>query len=469
MDVRQRVWCASRNLNTHATRKPDDLSPLLFGSGPSPRDSVWFYGLQSRLNAARYKNYKAHWTTSGWGGSSVQLCGKKQVVVHDPPLLFDLAKDAGETQPIDPASNVRAGECHLRTVSKQTHTRAHHQEYRQALAQIQSVVAAHDCYNTSSSCAVPSQLSANNKNAMVLLLLLCCPPLLSATVAYTHVAPPSPGRLCHSIPGRHTMNRHPQRCHQVSLLQMHTTAASCVQSSTWRPVSAPCPSFPTRMSCLQPSTIYSLTRSCDKHSGVVCCCGYINIVLYSKSAAGICCVAVSSLAVLSTTRLVARGLLMDAATLAAGVRGSCRKIGDPDCIAAVAGDTAGTATSCSCVGAAEPVDAVICTFSNVNALGRWRGLVPAPEVGDRGDVDDSRLVALELRPPGDEVGDLEATRRCWGTTVWPRRNLRQHRNRRRKRCRLQPHSLASPSPTQSTPHSSATACKLACEAQDTTC
>ena len=65
-----------------------DISPALLGTGPSPRDTMFFYrGVQ--LYAVRHGQYKAHFTTkSAYGGSQPEQ--------HDPPLLYHLGHDPGE-------------------------------------------------------------------------------------------------------------------------------------------------------------------------------------------------------------------------------------------------------------------------------------------------------------------------------------------------------------------------------------
>jgi len=65
-----------------------DISPALLGTGPSPRDEMFFYrGVQ--LYAVRKGPFKAHFITrSAYGG------GKPEK--HDPPLLFNLEHDPSE-------------------------------------------------------------------------------------------------------------------------------------------------------------------------------------------------------------------------------------------------------------------------------------------------------------------------------------------------------------------------------------
>ena len=65
-----------------------DLSPALLGTGPSPRQAMFFYR-DTKLYAVRQGAYKAHFVTrSGYGPD--------KPVEHDPPLLFHLGEDPGE-------------------------------------------------------------------------------------------------------------------------------------------------------------------------------------------------------------------------------------------------------------------------------------------------------------------------------------------------------------------------------------
>ena len=92
-----------------------DLSPVLRGSGSSPRDKLFYYW-DSELRAIRKGKYKAHFITSGAYDDG------ESRMVHNPPLLFDLAEDPGErfnvaaAHPDVVADLVRESEVHRRTV-----------------------------------------------------------------------------------------------------------------------------------------------------------------------------------------------------------------------------------------------------------------------------------------------------------------------------------------------------------------
>jgi uncharacterized sulfatase len=92
-----------------------DLGAVLRGSGPSPRDKLFYYW-DSELRAIREGNYKAHFITSGAYGEG------EPRTVHTPPLLFDLAQDPGErfnvaaAHPEIVADLIQEAEAHRRTV-----------------------------------------------------------------------------------------------------------------------------------------------------------------------------------------------------------------------------------------------------------------------------------------------------------------------------------------------------------------
>jgi arylsulfatase A len=65
-----------------------DLSPALFGTGPSPRKTMFYYR-GTKLYAVRKGPYKAHFfTRSGYRGD--------KEVHHDPPVLYNLEHDPSE-------------------------------------------------------------------------------------------------------------------------------------------------------------------------------------------------------------------------------------------------------------------------------------------------------------------------------------------------------------------------------------
>ena len=70
-----------------------DLSPALFGTGPSPRDRMFFYQGE-QLFAARHGHYKAHFQTK------TSYTGQTDAEKHDPPLLFHLGHDPAEKHDI---------------------------------------------------------------------------------------------------------------------------------------------------------------------------------------------------------------------------------------------------------------------------------------------------------------------------------------------------------------------------------
>lgn len=66
-----------------------DITPLLTGKGPSPRDTMFFYR-GTKLFAVRHGPWKAHFFTQAAYGS------KDGPAEHDPPLLYHLGRDPGE-------------------------------------------------------------------------------------------------------------------------------------------------------------------------------------------------------------------------------------------------------------------------------------------------------------------------------------------------------------------------------------
>ena len=66
-----------------------DLGPRLFENNPSSRNHIFYYR-GNELYAVRFGEYKAHYITQGEYG----LYGGKKI--HNPPLLYNLNKDASE-------------------------------------------------------------------------------------------------------------------------------------------------------------------------------------------------------------------------------------------------------------------------------------------------------------------------------------------------------------------------------------
>jgi arylsulfatase A-like enzyme len=96
-----------------------DLRAPLTGSGPSPRQLLFYYS-DSELRAVRKGPYKAHFITSGAYGE-----GEKRTE-HNPPLLFNLAEDPGErhniagSRPEVVADLVKEAAAHRKTVTPAT-------------------------------------------------------------------------------------------------------------------------------------------------------------------------------------------------------------------------------------------------------------------------------------------------------------------------------------------------------------
>ncbi len=65
-----------------------DISPVMFGTGPSPRDIVYFYR-GTQVFAIRKGSYKAHFRTR-------PEYGDPATTTHDPPLLYNLNIDPSE-------------------------------------------------------------------------------------------------------------------------------------------------------------------------------------------------------------------------------------------------------------------------------------------------------------------------------------------------------------------------------------
>ena len=65
-----------------------DLSPVLFGTGPGPRNTMFYYR-GAKIYAVRKGQYKAHFFTKS-------AYGEDKEESHDPPLLYHLGNDPSE-------------------------------------------------------------------------------------------------------------------------------------------------------------------------------------------------------------------------------------------------------------------------------------------------------------------------------------------------------------------------------------
>jgi arylsulfatase A-like enzyme len=84
------TFCGLANIELPGDRIYDgyDLSPVLTGSGESPRDEVFYYR-GTEIYALRKDAFKAHFITQGEYGGPAKT-------VHDPPLLYNLEVDPSE-------------------------------------------------------------------------------------------------------------------------------------------------------------------------------------------------------------------------------------------------------------------------------------------------------------------------------------------------------------------------------------
>uniref|UniRef100_A0A8C0NRB2 Arylsulfatase A n=4 Tax=Canis lupus TaxID=9612 RepID=A0A8C0NRB2_CANLF len=135
-----------------------DLSPLLLGTGRSPRQSLFFYSAYPDevhgVFAVRSGKYKAHFFTQGSPHSDTTpdpAChASSPLTAHEPPLLFDLSEDPGENY------NLLGGMAEVAP------------EALQALKQLQLLKAQFDATVTFS----PSQMARGEDPA----LQICCQP-----------------------------------------------------------------------------------------------------------------------------------------------------------------------------------------------------------------------------------------------------------------------------------------------------
>jgi len=98
------TFCSLANVELPNDRIYDgyDLSPILTGTGESPRDVVYYYR-GTEVYAIRKGAYKAHFITQG-------EYGEPEKTVHEPPLLFNLE--------VDPSEKVNIAEMHPDVLSE---------------------------------------------------------------------------------------------------------------------------------------------------------------------------------------------------------------------------------------------------------------------------------------------------------------------------------------------------------------
>jgi arylsulfatase A len=68
-----------------------DISPVIFGTGPDPREVVYYYGGGAQIYAIRKGAYKAHFIVQPESGGTFET-----KIVQDSPLLYNLNVDPSE-------------------------------------------------------------------------------------------------------------------------------------------------------------------------------------------------------------------------------------------------------------------------------------------------------------------------------------------------------------------------------------
>ncbi|XP_052025678.1 steryl-sulfatase isoform X2 [Apodemus sylvaticus] len=106
-----------------------DLMPLLRGHTHRSEHEFLFHYCGAYLNAVRWHNGSSVWKafyftpnfdppgSNGCFSTHVCFCFGKYITRHDPPLLFDLARDPGERRPLTPEAEPRYHEV-LRTMAE---------------------------------------------------------------------------------------------------------------------------------------------------------------------------------------------------------------------------------------------------------------------------------------------------------------------------------------------------------------
>lgn len=93
-------------LASAAAQGPSAESSYVGGLSPTSVHDFVFHYCAARVSSVRHGAWKAHYTTTLWEDEEGQICRRNVIcnchgVEHDPPLLYNVHADPGETRPLD--------------------------------------------------------------------------------------------------------------------------------------------------------------------------------------------------------------------------------------------------------------------------------------------------------------------------------------------------------------------------------